>query len=89
MNNGILMERSIGFVLLDSSVWSDKFRPIIAALKVAWRTLAGQSRAMDGTGSIKLLQSQKRFSGTPMKLFMLKCDELAPWMSTADEELVS
>ena len=47
-NKRILMETGIGFVLLGSSVWSDKFQSIIAALKVAWRTLvAGQRTAMD------------------------------------------
>ena len=45
-NKRILMETDIGFVLLDSSVWSDKFRPRITALKLDgklwWRDSAQQ-----------------------------------------------
>ena len=87
VNKRILMETRIGFVLLDSNMWSDKFRPKVAALTVAWRTfVAGQRTAMDGTRAIKLLQNQKQFSGTPVELFMFQCDAMATWMSMADEE---
>ena len=35
VNKSILMGTCIGFVLLDSSVWSEKFRPRITAFNVA------------------------------------------------------
>ena len=90
VNRRILMETGIGFVLLDSSAWSDKFRPRITALKSKWLSaVVGQRTAMDGTRVIKLLTNQKPFSGKSQKYFMIKCDVMATWMSNSDEEMVS
>ena len=36
VNKRIRMETGIGFVLFDSSAWSEKFRPSLSALKTKW-----------------------------------------------------
>ena len=75
-------------MLFDSSVWSDKFRPRITAFNTKWKVSAvGKRTGMDGTSAIKLLQNQKQFSGKSVKFLMVKCDEMATWMSMVDEEL--